>query len=214
MVDLSNKVTAKKADAIDESKGSRISKWKWNKIKERFTFTARLQKLQIIQRVRREVMFYKNRGFSTAMVDKNRGIKTNLGNHLHITEKYNINLEKSCISQCIDDTKFEVKDIDLYIKSTVGKPNTASMLALIHRAETLVRDSFEEHQISINLVHTLEDNFITSIIFDKSLSVKAVVEYVWMKKYLWIESFTVEKSFRHKGIGRLLLQRYNRSNID
>jgi GNAT superfamily N-acetyltransferase len=181
----------------------RISVWKWNKIKEKFSSTSKQQKLQIYQRTKRRSIVDKNRGLYFSGIFNE---KTNLGNHLHITESLLSDLDR-CPSAALQPHLFNVCNSDLSLVSTVGVPSNTELVALLYQAEMLLKSSFSKQNLVVDLIHTWEDQFATSLVTFEG-TVIAVTEYATMQKYLWIESIAVDEKFRKRGIGRYIVSKY------
>jgi predicted GNAT family acetyltransferase len=183
---------------------NRITLWKWNRIKDKFSTAAKQQKLQSVQRVKRRSIVDKNRGlfFSGTL-----NLKTNLGNHLHITDSHLSDLNRSP-SMAISPLKVSLSGMELTLASTIGAPRTSQIADMVLKGEKLLLDNFAKQELKMDLIHTREDEFASSFIMFKE-QVVAVAEYAMMKKYLWVESITVDETYRKRGIGRFLLEKYH-----
>jgi hypothetical protein len=180
----------------------RITLWKWNRIKDKFSTSAKQQKLQTVQRVKRRSVVDEKRGlyFSGKL-----NLKTNLGNHLHITDSHLSDLNRSP-TIAIPPVNVALSGMELTLTSTVGAPRNPQVADLVMKGEKLLLDNFAKQQLKMDLIHTWEDEFASSFItFNER--VIGVTEYAMMKRYLWVESITVDETFRKRGIGRFLIEK-------
>ncbi|KAJ3366901.1 hypothetical protein HDU91_001687 [Kappamyces sp. JEL0680] len=184
----------------DEKSNPRRKSWKWNKIICKYSSSAKMKKLQSSQRSRRQSIVDQKRGLNVAV--------GNLGVVLHITDEYIPELDmdenQDYPTACASLT-FDCPDI----RAVTVKDNVSPELSLLlSHAEQLVKTTFASYEILMDLVHTREDGFTLDLIVDFAQSrVIASQEFVFMKKYLWLESLVVSSEYRRKGYGRALIKR-------
>ena len=71
----------------------------------------------------------------------------------------------------------------------------------------MVTSEFASKQIDMDL-NLIQDDFILDLIVDdKSVEVLGAIEYIYMKKYLWIECIAIPQKHQGLGVGKLLIQR-------
>ena len=95
------------------------------------------------------------------------------------------------------------------------KHESDSLAAIFKQASTMVQESFAEKEIDIDLFgHHSGPPFTADVLVDPSTGeVIAAAEYVFMRKYLWVECLAIKKSYRRSGIGKLLMSRYMNDNF-
>ncbi|KAJ3270225.1 hypothetical protein HDV01_000442 [Terramyces sp. JEL0728] len=101
-----------------------------------------------------------------------------------------------------------LKEYGFVLHRYKGEPVDVYDLALLERAEALVAGTFGEKEILMDLIHTKEDGFTTEVVMDDTHDqVVAAQEFVFMEKYIWVESFVIDTSYRGQGIGKELMER-------
>ena len=77
----------------------------------------------------------------------------------------------------------------------------------------MVKDTFAAKEVETDLQNEVcDDDFTIDVLVDPSSGeVVACVEYVYMRKYLWVvwvECVAVKQTYQKAGIGRLLIERF------
>ena len=135
------------------------------------------------------------------------GATANLGNVLHITEDYipELNMAKD---QNIPESAFQFSHPWSIATFAAQRECTGDSAAVLDNAEALVRNTFLDYEISMDLNHTKEDGFTSEVLYDSvTKNVVGVMEIVLMEKYLWVESLVISKESRRQGIGRTFVKR-------
>lgn len=71
----------------------------------------------------------------------------------------------------------------------------------------MVQNTFAQKQVELQI--GLRDACTLECLVDPSTGeVVAVTEYVYMRRYVWVECFVVKPSYQSSGIGALLIGRY------
>ncbi|KAJ3260119.1 hypothetical protein HK103_001195 [Boothiomyces macroporosus] len=184
----------------------RKSNWKWNKITCKYSPQAKLCKLQRMQRNKRQERLDLYRGL---IFSGNYNFEKNLGNFLHITNDYNRDLSMARIQNILlPPIPNKLKEYGFVLHRFKGEPVDVYDQDILDRAETLVSRTFGEKDILMDLIHTKEDGFTTEVIVDDTHDqIVAAQEFVFMEKYIWIESFVVSNTYRGQGIGKELMER-------
>jgi hypothetical protein len=159
-----------------------------------------MKRLQSSQRTKRQ-----------ELVDSRRGLKdgpsASLGVILHITDDYipELDLDPDCqpLELCTTPA-FSGSIRYLYV---CGQSAIDSISNVFDQAENLVRLTFAAYDILMDLTHTREGFHCDIIVDDASSAVIGSQEFVFMKKYLWIESLVVSNRFRRKGYGKEMIKR-------
>ncbi|KAJ3324285.1 hypothetical protein HDV06_000324 [Boothiomyces sp. JEL0866] len=185
----------------------RKSNWKWNKITCKYSQQAKLCKLQRMQRNKRQERLDLYRGL---IFSGNYNFEKNLGNFLHITNDYNKDLSMARVQNILlPPIPRTLKEYGFILYRIKGEPADVYDQDILDRAETLVSSTFGERDILMDLIHTKEDGFTTEVVVDDTHEqIVATQEFVFMEKYIWIESFVISNSYRGQGIGRELIERF------
>ncbi|KAL2911653.1 hypothetical protein HK105_208861 [Polyrhizophydium stewartii] len=143
--------------------------------------------------------------------------RLNLGNALHISEAYVKDLDMDrdqdtppplapLMHLFANQASYRARFLTVRGAPPADCPRTAR---IFDRAVKTVNAIFAEKKIHVDLVEgCCEDDFTAEILVDDaSDNVMAVAEFVFMRKYLWIECFAVSKSLQRAGIGKLLMER-------
>ncbi|KAJ3074387.1 hypothetical protein HDU98_011362 [Podochytrium sp. JEL0797] len=156
----------------------------------------------------------KNRGLWLPPVDSSGGGKWNLGNMLHITDKYTSDLDvdtnqfvpqPSCITAVLPSQGNNTVEIQtLHVNDTKNLFDRD----LFDSAQKLVCEQFAKKNVNADLEGVLDDDFTVDVVTDPlSHQVLGAVEYVFMKKYLWIDAIAVREDLRGLRIGRVMMER-------
>jgi GNAT superfamily N-acetyltransferase len=149
----------------------------------------------------KQVLF--NRGLQICGIGNE---KQNLGNMLFISDKYlkDLNPDRNQSSPPFNLTL--PLHGALSTVSFLGNPRSSSALAIFTQATRMVHDSFREKMIEMELFKDLGTDFtVDALILNDQ--VIACVEYVFMKKYVWIECLAVTKQMQRTKFGTLLINR-------
>ncbi|KAJ3083338.1 hypothetical protein HDU99_010805 [Rhizoclosmatium hyalinum] len=153
----------------------------------------------------------KNRGLCLPPVDASSKGKWNLGNLLHITDKYIPDLDEDP-NQAISQPKLTravLPDgrniVQIQSLRFSDKPFDRK---LFDAAQQLVFAQFAEKNVNADLDGVLDDDFTVDVITDPVTGiVLGAVEYVFMKRYLWIDAIAVHHNVRGLGVGSIMLER-------
>ncbi|KAJ3040833.1 hypothetical protein HDV00_010448 [Rhizophlyctis rosea] len=86
--------------------------------------------------------------------------------------------------------------------------NRAYRADIAKKASKMVERAFEEKGIVGDLRYHAEEHFIADIIVNMGDDEPVgALQYAFMKKYIWLDSVTVDKRWRGIGCGRVLLER-------
>lgn len=161
----------------------------------------RVAKFLQTQKLSHDLKVLENRGL---YIPGFKNDKQNLGNILHISEKYDSALDMDNdqsrgISE-ISTWTLQGKIVSIY--SFNSSPKESFKLKIFSQAIDLVSTLFLEKRIEMDIVLGIsEDNFTVDILVDGD-QVLGVVEYVFMRKYLWIECFAISPTVQKQGIGK------------
>ncbi|KAJ3226030.1 hypothetical protein HDU81_007536 [Chytriomyces hyalinus] len=155
--------------------------------------------------------------------------KWNLGNMLHITDKYIPDLDMD-LDQSIPilsasrplafQTSHKLGRVSLHTLQMATEKITTNQThpfnhALFSAASNLVTQQFAQKNVSADLDSVLDDSFsvdiattgFTSQDTSEVNTVLGAIEYVFMRGYLWIEAVAVHDHARRCGVGRELVSR-------
>ena len=181
----------------------RMLSYKSNKWKCKYSAENKMKRLQSNQRTKRQSLINSKRnGFGAS----------NLGIVLRITDELISDFEMDpcqnipsllCESQSLTECDFSALTI------SNGQIIDSSWSAnILDRAEEMVKSIFLEFDVVLDLSHTKKDLFTADILYDKKSDIiVAVMEFVQMQKYLWVESLCVNQQFRKRGVGKFLIRR-------
>ncbi|TPX74543.1 hypothetical protein CcCBS67573_g04186 [Chytriomyces confervae] len=158
--------------------------------------------------------------------------KWNLGNMLHITDKYipdlDMDLDQSIPSITATQpfmspgfqTNHKLGRVSLHTLQMATEKITTNQShpfdhALFSAASSLVTQQFAQKNVSADLDSVLDDSFSVDIATTGFTSdtggglntVLGAIEYVFMRGYLWIEAVAVHDHARRCGVGRELVSR-------
>ncbi|KAI8853928.1 hypothetical protein BC829DRAFT_260497 [Chytridium lagenaria] len=162
--------------------------------------------------LRHDQRVFQNRGLCLDTISSG---KNNLGIMLHITDKYNSDLDVDK-DQTLPDPptssaplKDGMRNVFLKtIKGEAGARESLSSLETFREAETLIKSQFAEKNVAADLGGVLDDDFTVDIAHDSRTSaILGAVEYVIMKRYLWVDAIAVDREARGLGVGQVLLNR-------
>ncbi|RUS14505.1 hypothetical protein BC937DRAFT_93710, partial [Endogone sp. FLAS-F59071] len=74
-------------------------------------------------------------------------------------------------------------------------------------ANILVYHTFQAHGMNLTLDTALEDYFSIDIFCDQGAQVKGVAEYIFMRRYLYIDKLAVHHEYQRRGIGTIMMLR-------
>lgn len=74
-------------------------------------------------------------------------------------------------------------------------------------ANILVYQTFQAHGMNLTLDTALEDYFSIDIFCDQGAQVKGVAEYIFMRRYLYIDKLAVHHEYQRRGIGTIMMLR-------
>ena len=172
----------------------------------------RVKKFLRVQRLSHEQRVLANRGiFIPGLANE----KQNLGNLLHISEKYIRDLD---MDPNQDSPLPSPVPNNLLIKGALKKvqvlsfkeqPKDDLLCSILREASDMVQVVFAQKKIDMDLKQgCLEDDFTMDVVLDyQTKRVMAVCQYVFMRKYVWIECFAVNPAFQRAGVGRFLMDR-------
>ncbi|KAJ3223273.1 hypothetical protein HDU78_011358 [Chytriomyces hyalinus] len=177
---------------------------------------------------------FQNRGLwlpPPVSMQKARDGKWNLGNMLHITDKYipdlDMDLDQSIPSITTAQpfmspgfqTNHKLGRVSLRTLQMATEKITTNQShpfdhALFSAASNLVTQQFAQKNVSADLDSVLDDSFSVDIATTGFTSdtgglntVLGAIEYVFMRGYLWIEAVAVHDHARRCGVGRELVSR-------
>lgn len=142
--------------------------------------------------------------------------RQNLGNLLHISEKYIKDLDMDPNQGTLPPPSAPVgwtlqgslRPLQVYT-FTSSPPDHPSLVRIFDDAISLVQSLFSAKQIDMDLkMGCLEDDFTVDVLVDcYTGQVLAVAEYVFMRKYVWVECLAVHPGFQRFGLGQLMMER-------
>ncbi|KAI8907904.1 hypothetical protein EDD86DRAFT_208460 [Gorgonomyces haynaldii] len=189
----------------------RLKMWKYNSRKR--TTEERVKSFLQLQKKQHDLQVLQRRGLTVCGV----GLpKNNLGNQLQISDKYikDLDTDKNQSSPSFGTPLITFslgnRDCSAVWISFLGKPiNNQTLERLFVTCQQMVYQSFAEKLIEMELLDgTNEEEFTINCLVDPSSGeVLAVVEYVFMRTYLWVECLVVKKEYRNAGLGKMLLER-------
>lgn len=156
---------------------------------------------------------------------RNRGVflpedesKWNLGMLLHITDKFNPDLDIDSDQSVLDSTSMVVLSLVTAsgVSSNIGvfsiqSEEAATSLELspfFNAADELVKSQMAKKNVVADLDKVLDAGFSVDIALDLATGqVLGAVEYVMMKKYVWIDAVAVLEAAQGNGIGSIFLKR-------
>ncbi|KAJ3007312.1 UNVERIFIED_CONTAM: hypothetical protein HDU68_003581 [Siphonaria sp. JEL0065] len=154
-----------------------------------------------------------NRGLWLPPVDAAGGGRWNLGNLLHISDKYIADLDMDLnqsvpqpkiASAVLPDGRNSVRIQTLHIKDSENLFDRK----LFDSAQKLVFEQFAKKNVNADLEGVLDDDFTLDVVIDPiSGQVVGAVEYVFMKRYLWIDAIAVREDVRGLGVGCIMMER-------
>jgi len=147
--------------------------------------------------------------------------KQNLGNALNITEQFNENLSYDN-NQSITISNYFLNPLEwegnIYkfftIQNETQMETVPELKTLFNQANDIIKREFLNKDMEVSLDWSMDegmtiDLFVKEIpsLFHQLHETVGICEYIFMKKYLWLEVITVKQEFRNFGIGRLLIER-------
>jgi GNAT superfamily N-acetyltransferase len=147
--------------------------------------------------------------------------KQNLGNALNITEQFNENLSYDH-NQSVIVSNYFLNPLEwegnifkfITIKDETQMEYIPELKTLFNQANDMIKNEFLHKEMEVSLDWSMEegmtvDLFVKEIpsLFHHIYETVGICEYIFMKKYLWLEVITVKEEFRNNGIGRLLMDR-------
>jgi len=147
--------------------------------------------------------------------------KQNLGNALNITEQFNENLSYDN-NQSITISNYFLNPLEwegnifkfFTIQNETQMENIPELKNLFNQANDIIKREFLNKDMEVSLDWSMDegmtvDLFVKEIpsLFHQLHETVGICEYIFMKKYLWLEVITVKQEFRNIGIGRLLIDR-------
>lgn len=83
------------------------------------------------------------------------------------------------------------------------------MHIIFDQANKMARDSFSDKNLEMSLAQDVcSGDFTVDVLVDPSCGeVVACVEYIYMRRYVWIECLAVKKTYQHTGLGKILMDR-------
>ncbi|KAJ3104282.1 hypothetical protein HDU97_009358 [Phlyctochytrium planicorne] len=162
--------------------------------------------------LRHDEKVFQNRGLDFSNMSNG---KFNLGIMLHITEKYNpdldIDRDQSVIPLPTQPIPLAHADRQIFLQTIQGESQaraSLSSLEAFREAESLIKTQFAEKNVCADLGGVLDDDFTVDMARDvRSCEVLGAVEYVFMKRYLWVDAVAVESACRGMGVGVVLMNR-------
>jgi GNAT superfamily N-acetyltransferase len=130
--------------------------------------------------------------------------KQNLGNILHISEKYDsaLDMDNDQSRGIPQISTWSCKEKIVTIYSFKSTPKDSFKAKIFSDAIELVSTMFLEKRIEMDLALGIsEDNFTVDILVDGG-QVLGVCEYIFMRKYMWIECFAISPNHQKQGIGK------------
>ena len=80
---------------------------------------------------------------------------------------------------------------------------------IVQKASDMVERAFKEKGVELNLHWHAEECYVSDILVDRGTDEPiGAIQYAFMKKFVWLDTLTVDKPHRGTGIARMLLQRY------
>jgi hypothetical protein len=98
--------------------------------------------------------------------------------------------------------------LSFVLVSFKGNPtDDISLQKIFMQATCMVKDTFAAKEIEMDLQNGVcDDDFTIDVLVDPSSGeVVACVEYVYMRKYLWVECVAVKQTYQKAGIGSYCL---------
>lgn len=150
--------------------------------------------------------------------------KQNLGNALNITDQYIEDLsgdpdQTVCLTNPMFDGPFQYDDEGNLLKFILIQSETQmevqpELKRLYEQANAMVKQEFATKDMLVHLDWSMDEGMTidllikeTPTLFSCTNEVVGLCEYVFMKKYLWLEVIAIQPNFRNLGIGRLLMER-------
>ncbi|OZJ05877.1 hypothetical protein BZG36_00918 [Bifiguratus adelaidae] len=78
---------------------------------------------------------------------------------------------------------------------------------LFAKASEIVSYTFKQFNMDMSLDFALDDFFTVDIFTDSDMSIKGVSEYIFMRRYIYVDKIAVPVEFQRRGVGTVLLQR-------
>lgn len=163
--------------------------------------TNRIQKFLNSLKISHDLKVLENRGL---YIPGYKNLKQNLGNILYISEKYDsaLDMDNDQSRGISDISTFDFKGKIFSIFSFKESPKDSFKRKIFSDAINLVSLMFSEKRIEMDLqLGISEDDFTVDILVDGD-QVLGVVEYIFMRKYLWIECFAISPQYQKQGIGK------------
>jgi len=147
--------------------------------------------------------------------------KQNLGNALNITEQFNENLSYD-YNQSITISNYFLNPLEwegnifkfFTIQNETQMENSPELKSLFNQANDIIKKEFLTKDMDVSLDWSMDegmtvDLFVKEIpsLFHQMYETVGICEYIFMKKYLWLEVIALKPEFRSNAIGRLLLER-------
>ncbi|KAJ8323391.1 hypothetical protein O5D80_008136 [Batrachochytrium dendrobatidis] len=192
----------------------RISESKNGRMDASLLRENRLKKAAKLQRLAHDQAIYASRGlYLSGMGNEIR----NLGNMLHITERYIKDLDQDRNQSTLpappvrtyklpDKTRHQIAFLTIH-----GEPSPKEPIvqAIFEEASKMMSEIFAEQNILVDLKEgCAEEDFSAEIMADvNSYEALASAEYIFMRKYMWIESVAVKKEYRGLGFGKIMMER-------
>jgi GNAT superfamily N-acetyltransferase len=161
----------------------------------------RIAKFLQTQKISHDLKVLENRGL---YIPGYKNSKQNLGNILHISEKYDsaLDMDNDQSRGIAEISTWSCQGKIVSIYSFKSSPRDSFKAKIFSDAINLVSSMFLEKRIEMDLALGIsEDNFTVDILVDGD-QVLGVCEYIFMRKYLWIECFAISPDHQKQGIGK------------
>ncbi|KAI9333181.1 hypothetical protein DFJ73DRAFT_896207 [Zopfochytrium polystomum] len=164
---------------------------------------------------RHQQRVYENRGIAIPLNDRQ---PWNLALSLHITDKYcrdfDVDADQTApAAHAADSSPIQWvggERVPVTFVSVRGEAEAteSQWTPLYDAADALVTKQFAKKKVTADLAGVVDDGFTADIVRDAVTGVVlGTAQYVYMRRYLWLDALAVKEEAQGLGIGSLLLQR-------
>ncbi|KAJ3191009.1 hypothetical protein HK101_008178 [Irineochytrium annulatum] len=162
--------------------------------------------------MRHEMKVFQNRGISIEVLKKK-----NLGNFLNITKRTikDLDFDVNQTAPALPSDPIQVGGVNIILRTITAADTddlepaiAAADLGVFENAERVVREEFAAKNVAADLSSVIHERFAVDLAIDIGTGeVAGAAEYVFMRKYLWLDAIATSKEARGCGVGTLLLDR-------